>query len=294
MVEEAMRNGTWIPPTPPARASRVDLSKKPELWEAHLGGGGWHMGSYGHGNGKEFESSRDWESIKPIYAGYAEPLTSSSAPHSGSTPNLSSPPLPLPIPIPIPTSRVEDEENRRTASTSATATATTTTPPSLLTRAKIFLNPNSSSTIPVASSPDNNNSRSISANISMTELSSNSPPPTIRVAVLIAMPSPPSSSHGSSSTTPPPLLSASITSSSSSSSKTPSHPLEPTSPTTLVRVPIGNNKNDDEESLPHIEMGVADVVVVMGRSAETSWDNARKGEKEMMINHSRGSSYAEP
>jgi len=121
----------------------------------------------------------------------------------------------------------------------------------------------------------------------MTELSSKSSPTTIRVAVLIAMPSPPSSSSHASSSTPPPLLSASITSSSSKS-----HPLEPSSPTTLVRVPIGgdNNKNDDEESLPHLEMGVADVVVVVGRSAETTWDNTRRGEK----GHSRGSSYAEP
>ena len=93
----------------------------------------------------------------------------------------------------------------------------------------------------------------------MTELSSSSPS-IIKVAVLIAMPSPPS--HGSS-TTP---LSASI-SSKSQPQPTTLHPLElpssvPTPPTTLRFA-------DDEEleqPLPHLEMGVTDVQLVIGRS----------------------------
>jgi hypothetical protein len=272
MVEEAVRNGTWIPTTPASRAARVDLSKKPDLWEAYLGG---KLGSLGHGSGKEFEYSRDWESIKPIYAAYVEPL--SSVPYSGSSSNLTS--LSSPTSIPIPTlvnhsaPRGDDEEHRLTAEVS------TSTPPSLLTRARIFLNHNSS-TVPNSSSADN--SRSISANVSMTELSSNSSPPTIRVAVLIAMPSP---SHGSSSSATP--LSASI--SSSKSQPTSSHPLDlsSSSPTTL------RFTNDEEQVLlPHLEMGVADVVV--GRSENSStWDSAHPRREEKTA-YSRGSSYAEP
>jgi len=266
MVEEAVRNGTWIPPTPSSRAARVDLSKKPELWEAYLGGGGWKLGSFSHGSGKEFEYSRDWESMKPIYA---EPL--SSVPCCGSTPNLNS----LSPPVSIPGPRGEDEENRRTADDS------TSTPPSLLTRARIFLNHNSS-IVPVSSSADN--SHPISANISMTELSSNPPPSTIRVAVLIAMPSP--SSHGSSSTP----LSASL--SSSKSQPTTSYPLDnilSSSPTTLR-----STDDDEEQPLPHLEMGVADVVVVGRSSSEnsTTWDSAHTRREEKTA-YSRGSSYAE-
>jgi len=272
MVEEAIRNGTWIPPTPAARAARVDLSKKPELWEAYLGGGGsWQLGSFGHGSGKEFEYSRDWESIKPVYAGYSEPLT--SVPYSGSTPNLTSLASPVFIPTPTPTnhsaSRGDHEENRRTAEVSSGA------PRSLLSRARIFLN---SSTVPAASSADNGtNSRSNSANISMTELNSNSPS-TIRVAVLIAMPSP--SSHGSS--TP---LSASLSSSKSQPSS--SHPLELSpSPTTL------RSTDDEEQPLPHLEMGVADVV--MGRSENSPTWVSTHTRREEKTSYSRGSSYAEP
>ena len=71
MVEEALRNGTYVPPI-------LDPSKKLELWEAYIGGGGWQLGSIGHESGKKeldigtnwrFKYSREWD----IYAGYAEP-----------------------------------------------------------------------------------------------------------------------------------------------------------------------------------------------------------------------------
>ena len=276
-----MRNGTWVPPTPPVRAARVDLSKKPGLWEAYLGGGGWPLGSLGPGSGKEldigtnwkFEHSKDWESIKPIYAGYAEPLT--SVPYSGSTPNLTNLSTPVSVPVNPSAARGDDEENRRTAEASNGGTT-----PSLLSRARIFLNPNPS--LPTTSSADNGtNSRSNSANISMTELSSNSPPTTIRVAVLIAMPSP--SFHSSS--TP---LSASLSSSLSSKAQpTTSHPLH-SSPTPTLRI-----TDDEEQSLPHLEMGVADIAI--GRSENSStWDSAHNTRREEKISYSRGSSYAEP
>jgi len=278
MEEEARRNGTWIAPTA-ARSSRVDLDKKPELWEAYLRGGGWQRGSFGSGkeldigaNWKSEYSTRDWESIKPIYAGYIEPMTSVS--HSDSTPNLTSlsPPISIPIPTPINPSASgrDDEENRRIAEVSTGTTPT----PSLFTRARTFLNPNSN--VPASSSADNGiNSRSISANISMTELSSNSSS-TLRVAVLIAMPSP--SSHGSS--TP---LSSSLSSKSQPSTSRPLD-LSSISPTTL--------RDDEEQPLPHIEIGVADVVI--GRSVNSSTrDNVLTRREEKAI-YSRGSSYAEP
>jgi len=38
MVEEAIRNGTWMPPPPGhgRTAPRVDLSKKPRMWDLYL------------------------------------------------------------------------------------------------------------------------------------------------------------------------------------------------------------------------------------------------------------------
>jgi hypothetical protein len=259
---EAMRNNAYVPPLRPSSPARVDLSENPELWEAYLRGGGWQLGSFGYGSGKEhivgthwkFEYSRNWESIKPIYAGYAEPLTYYS--ESGSTPNRLtrlSPPVSIPAPA------APRGDNRRLGfGTAEVSTGTTTITSSLLTRASwIFLNP--TSTLPVSSSSDNGtNSRSISTNISPTELNSNSPQ-TIRVAVLIAMPSP-SSSHGLHVSIP---LSSSASFSPSLSSKAQpmtSHPLQlssSSSPTSRV--------TDDEEQLPplpYLEMGVADVVVI--------------------------------
>lgn len=274
MVEEAVRNGTYVPPTPPVRPARVDLSQKPELWEAYLGGGGWQPGNYGYGSRKELdisanwksECSRDWECIKPLNAAYADPL--STVPCSGSTPSLS-PPVFTPVPTPTNPSapRGDDEENRRTAEV----------PSSLFSRARIFLNPNS------ASSPDNGTeSRAISTNVSMTELSSNSPP-IVRVSVLIAMPSP--SSHKSFSP-----LSASLSSSLSCKAQpTTSHPLESSSsssPTTTMVT------DDEEHPLPHLEMGVADVIINRSENSST-WGSAHTSGEEKN-NHSRGSSYAEP
>ena len=270
MVEEAIRNGTWVPPAPPVRAARVDLSKKPELWEAYLGDGGWQLGSLGHGSGKElekFDYSRDWESIKPISASYAAPLT--SVPCSGSPPNFSSISPPVPIPA-----RRDDEENQRTPEVS---TGTTT---SLLSRARLFLHHHPTPIFPTSTSSSADNgtqAHSNSTNISLTELSSNSPP-TVRVAVLIAMPS--LSSHGSSTTT------ASLSSSLSPKAQptTSHHPQS--SPSSTLKF-----SDDEEFPLPHLEMGIAEVTI--GRSENSSsWDSTHaKGEVKT---YSRGSSYAEP
>lgn len=287
MVEEAIRNGTWVPPAPAARAPRVDLSKKPTLWEAYLGDGRWHVGEIrglGQGSGKDlgisthwkFEHSKDWESLKPVCADY---IPSGTSVHdSASTPNLTlSPPVPIPVPAPItalaPASSSRDEENQRTAQAS--------TSPSVLSRVKMFLNPPPPIfPLPVSSASATDLNRDVPTNISMTELRS-SPPTTMRVAVLIAMPSPPPS-HGSST-----ALSTSLSSSTSSSNYKPmtSHPLQTPPPQTLRAT------DDEEHPLPQLEMGVVEVVVGPSESS-TGWDSARR--REGKTSYSRGSSYAEP
>lgn len=270
MIEEAMRNGTWVPPTPPTRLPRVDLSKKPELWEAYLGGGGWQPGGLGHGSGKElgigtnwnFEYSKDWEAIKPVSADYAMAL--SSVPYSDPTHNPTPlpPPIPNPGPRPVILTTPADEENRRAAAIPTT--------PSLFTRARTFLNPPPPTfPLPASSPASSNGSNAHSTNISMTELTSNSPS-TVRVTVLIAMPSLPS--HSSS--TPPSSFSSSL-----SQPKT-SHPLHSSG--------LQPNDTHDEQPLPYLEMGVAEVAISPGNSS--SWDAQGREGKTI---YSRGSSYAE-
>ena len=308
MVDLAIRNGTYVPPTPhaPSRPIRVDMSKKPELWEAYLGGGGaasgggWQPGSFVHGSGKELDTgtttnwkleySRDWESMKPIYAGYHDADSESliSVPRSGSTPNLIaglSPPVSIPVPTPIVNPSAargdDDEANRRTAEVPTGSTAM----PSLFTRARIFLNPNSA---PSSSADNGTNDHSNTANISLTKLNSNSPLPTLRVAVLIAMPSAASSNGSSSiSTTTPPLSDSFSSSLSSKAQPTTSQHLPRLSSPSLTLEKV---TDDEEQPLPLLEMGVADVVI--GRSEKSTWDRLVRREKEKT--NSRGSSYAEP
>ena len=270
MVQEAVRNGTYVPPTPP------NLTIKPELWEAYLGLGesGWpqlkssssdHDGS--DGNEKvldtnwKSEYSRDWESIKPLYAGFATKPVVRQVVYSGSPPNLPTsvtPPPPSITPINHSAPSRGDEENQRTAVVS------TTTTPSLLTRARRFLNLDSTTATAVPASSSANNNETNSHPIS-TMSHSNSPQPMIRVVVLIAMPSPTPSPHVSTSTTRP--LSASVSLSSETLPTNTSHDaLSPSSPTTTLRF------TDDEEyysRIPHLEMGVADVVVVRSTTKDS-------------------------
>ncbi|KAF6749856.1 hypothetical protein DFP72DRAFT_1173187 [Ephemerocybe angulata] len=97
MVEEAMRNGTWVPQEPGGRTPRrgVDLSKKPGMWDVYLGGtggvggvGGSGVGGvpgfhgesgsgyekgYGggtYGYGEEGREGREWGDIKPVSVAY--------------------------------------------------------------------------------------------------------------------------------------------------------------------------------------------------------------------------------
>ena len=281
MVQEAIRNGTYVPPT------SSNLTIRPELWEAYLGGSsGWQLGSgkKEERNWKSEYSRNYWESIKPIYAGLAKPLADVRVPYSGSSPNLPtsfSQPASIPVSTPINHSapRGDDEENQLTAEVP-------TTPPSLLTPARIFLNLNSP--IP-ASSPANNNGTN------SHPVSAISPPqPMIRVVVLIAMPSP-TPSHVSTSAL------SSLSSKKSQPTTTSHSPELSSSPTTTLRF-----TDDEDQPLPHLEMGVADVVVVRSRTTSrdsSSWDSAhstiasrREDRTSTRTCHSRGSSqsYAEP
>ncbi|KAG7100063.1 hypothetical protein E1B28_001848 [Marasmius oreades] len=68
MVEEAIRNGTWIPPTNSPRGGvKVDLSQKPKMWEAILGGGGYIDAKILDMH--PLEKTKDpleWSALKPI------------------------------------------------------------------------------------------------------------------------------------------------------------------------------------------------------------------------------------
>lgn len=285
MVEEAIRNGTWIPSPQPTRPPRVDLSKKPTLWEAYLGDDAWHLRDLGQGNVKELgigthrksEHSKDWESIKPVCLDYAV--------SASSVPDLSSPaPIPVPSPVTPPALR-GDEENQQVSSN-----------PSFFTRARIFLNPpppSLTSALPASSTTDNpTNAHPNPTNMSMIDFGS-SPP--MKVAVLIAMPSPPlSSSHGSS-----PAVSASFSSSLSSGSNVPqrttSHPLQTSPSHTLDATTSAGSAlsgSTQKYPLPHLEMGVAEVVIGPPEDS-TSWDNAHSGGQRKST-YSQGSSYIEP
>lgn len=271
MVEEAIRNGTWVPPAPPTRSPRIDLSKKPTLWEAHLGGGGWQGGEIEGLNGKDLgigtnwtvENWKDWESIRPISVDYVP----SGTPSASAASHRITPPVLISVPTPIsPSTSNGDEENQQTAEPSTTAA------PSLFTRVTSFLNPTPQPTspLPASSTPTTNlNNRNSPSNVPMTELRSSSPS-AVRVTVLIAMPSPPSY-HGSST-----ALSSFSSSLSNSNVPTSACPLR---------------TDDEDQLLPQLEMGI--VEIPLGPSQDsTGWDTTRR--REVKTSYSRGSSYAEP
>ncbi|KAF9260821.1 hypothetical protein L218DRAFT_561197 [Marasmius fiardii PR-910] len=68
MIEEAIRNGTWIPPANLSRGGvKVDLSKKPQMWEAMLGGGGYVdpkvLDVHSYANRKD---ALEWSGLMPM------------------------------------------------------------------------------------------------------------------------------------------------------------------------------------------------------------------------------------
>ncbi|KAF5329482.1 hypothetical protein D9619_009193 [Psilocybe cf. subviscida] len=268
MVEEAIRNGTWVPPAPPSRPVRVDLSKKPKMWEAFIDGKGaltgmrgfdgeggaggaeqWYTpggvvgagkGVAGGGVGRpginsdwQHEHSREWDTIKPFSAAYVAPGQDEADASSG---RLGSSPSTTSI-------------NRINRSTPTTPVITPAAPReplhrALITSARRILSPTPQPTSPLPgpSGGANNGTAggdadpAIGAGQVMAELNSRAgkAPTAVRVAVLIAMPKPPGANE--------------------------SH---------------GNAPEDEEQPLPHIEVGVAEVLVLShqlsaGGKAESS------------------------
>ena len=273
MVEEAIRNGTWVPPAPPSRPVRVDLSKKPVLWEAYIDNKG--SISYSHGGGQSLnpewmtDQAKDWDMIRPISAAY---LASSTAlGPTTSVPTAADPTPPNPIPGPTP---VDELPSHSDASSTRTPRHR-----AIFSRAMRMLNPTPVQTSPLpAANLSNANinaggSGAGDAHILMTELDGNTPSPSlIRVAVLIAMPSPPSSSSSTAApstaaspsasvsvlTSPPPSINPTTSPAKLSTISTQSHPLQ-INPAFPLPLPPAQ---DDEPLLPHIEVGVADILVV--------------------------------
>ncbi|PPQ68246.1 hypothetical protein CVT25_005315 [Psilocybe cyanescens] len=289
MVEEAIRNGTWVPPSPPSRPVKVDLSKKPMLWEAYIDAKGDIVeysahGTSGTGSRKindawRAEHSKEWDTIKPIAVTYlassalpsvpAPPIGLATIPSVGSLRSASAAQQP---PSPVgPQSDVEAAVGTP-VNPSAAATVTATPPTSVrtrtprhrafLSRVGHLLNPTPNPTSPLPGPLTRSNTGS-NANLPASAEDGNlnekldlQGPQTMRVAVLIAMPSPPTSSSASSSTvlSTPPLSSTSVPGPSSSPSPhTIPHPLNASAP--II-------DSDDEQPLPHLEVGVADVVVM--------------------------------
>ncbi|EDR09313.1 uncharacterized protein LACBIDRAFT_326010 [Laccaria bicolor S238N-H82] len=167
MVEEAIRNGTWVAPAPlTSRASRnVDLSKKPKMWEVYLGQGGF---GYGEKGGEEY--CAQWDAIQPFSAAYVTPTTSDTQddhrtgsndqlPHPATT--TTSPPRPF-------FSRIM---NRTPSSTSNPSSFPLTT-----------------RTNTITSSTDANNDNTDTPSTTIIPPLAPTGPPTVRVAVLIVMP----------------------------------------------------------------------------------------------------------
>ncbi|KAH9476641.1 hypothetical protein JR316_0010677 [Psilocybe cubensis] len=282
MVEEAIRNGTWVPPAPPTRPVKVDLSKKPMLWEAYIDGKG-DVVSYGaHGAGSQrindtwkAEHSKEWDTIKPIAVSY---LSSTTLPTSSPSPSglatipsvgsLHSTAAQQPS-TPVGMQR-DVEANAGTPTNASSAAVAVPTPPTsvrtptsrpraILSRVVRMLNPTPNPTSPLPGPLAGSNAGSNanlpgpnSGDATANEKLELKGPHTMRVAVLIAMPSPPSSSLSTSS--------SAILSSASSSTGAPGASTSPSPP--IISHPLSVMGDDDEHPLPHLEVGVADVVVM--------------------------------
>ncbi|KDR78148.1 hypothetical protein GALMADRAFT_245175 [Galerina marginata CBS 339.88] len=298
MMEEAIRNGTWVPPAPPTRPVRVDLSKKPVLWEAYIDGKGDLVGHPAGGaagaEGKQItdvwklENSKDWDMIKPFAAAYLSPEEKASSTATAEpTSSPGTPAIPGLATIPSVGSLRSANLAAQTDIEAANPAVTAATPPSttrarhraLFSRALNVLNPTPGPTSPLPAAASGTNANLADSGNTDTGMSEVKGPQVMRVAVLIAMPSqPPGSANGSLSSSVisgSTIASTSRTNSGSSSSTPP-----PTNPTPALSQPVtahplehsmthpshshshSSTLDDDEHPLPHLEMGVADILVV--------------------------------
>ncbi|KAJ7595047.1 hypothetical protein C8J56DRAFT_777416, partial [Mycena floridula] len=188
MIEEAIRNGTWIPP---AAGRRIDPSKKPKLFEAHLAAPPTHGPSF---------DTQEWDGIMPFSVTYATPPTAGI-------------------------STALDEQNNDTASANLQGGLMASRMRSTWRR---FLgnspaSPSSSAPIiPLSNVPSTTRSTPATPNGHDTPAIPPvpSPAPSLRIAVLIAMPSP-----------------------------------------TPLQAAIQHSQDLEEDELPHIEFGVAEIDV---------------------------------
>jgi len=248
LVEEAIANGTWLPPTqgpggPSGTRARVDLSRKPKMWEAFVGDDTVHGEKADYEPRMERETEWDWDSIRPFSASYAPP-----------------PVAPIPLPPPVTTPTTQPEQPRI----------------SITRRIRQLISPTPAAPmVPLPSLGPGSHGNS-SPNLLAAE-----GPKTLRVAVLIAMPSPTNShyhhSHSRSqssthlndpsskspSPSPSPLMLSPPSPSPSSSSPSPLslHP----SQSPLHCSPLSHTSSTphlpEELELPHLEFGVAELVV---------------------------------
>jgi len=208
MVEEAIRNGTWIPPS--NNRIRIDPSKKPQLFEAYLA----TSPEYVNGKLKQvvWDEHPEWDGIMPFSAAYAT--------QQGLIQSPTSP----------------------TQSTTELQTTFTTFIPApirsrwLRTFGRVPPATNPSSSIPTTSIPGT----PLVASLPGSQQLQSTAPSSVRVAVLIAMPS-----------------------------KTPL--------STVIQKNHGQHVEEDD--LPHLEFGVTDVVVqdVVVQDARHETETEQKG-----------------
>ncbi|KAG6888887.1 hypothetical protein C0995_005142 [Termitomyces sp. Mi166 len=190
MVAEAIRNGTWVPPSPGGSGTflfgnngrRVDLTKKPRMWEAFVGSRERHAHLHTQRTGKaETLTEWEWDSIRPFAAAYVD-QPSSNDPVSA----ISSVPPPEHPSVSARMRSLFRRSPRRTPAPIPAEYRTTTATTTL---------------VPVTAPPLG------SATPPSTAPAAPAPPQKVRVAVLIAMPQPPEAK--SRSPTPQPVASTS-------------------------------------------------------------------------------------
>lgn len=260
MIEEAIRNGTWVPPVPGSgrNGPRVDLSKKPKMWEAYLD---LHhqqqqpqqqmMASMSSTTSTE---EKDWEGMRPLMVNYVyDSAGKKSANRNGGAGTG----------VSVSGGSggggggegMSDEDDRGTMARGRRLFR------GLARTIGRAISPTPSGTpfgTPSNRGTGNNNMRQGSnanlPDVQLAELGGSNEPPKVRVAVLIAMPR----QHSSNST-----------SNSSSSSPSTSMLLSASRAVSPPRV----TEEEEEELLPHIEMGVAELAV-SDSSPSNSMDGA--------------------
>jgi len=160
MVEEAIRNGTWIPP--PTRDGSINPGAKPDMFEAFLMNEKGAIVDENAGGGREYGKKEDveWDAIMPFSATYLQPPKDARA---SPTPPPATPSTPL-------TARFRSLFSTRRLAADAPSTLLPLASVSPLTTSPASPGPNGLGGQPEALPPP--------------------VPSTLRVAVLIAMPSP--------------------------------------------------------------------------------------------------------